>query len=420
MTKYLGFKPYYHQSAVINELKNSKGTGKVVICKSSRQKGKTFMVANLLLYFSINYKNTKNFCLSPTLKQAKSIYKTVLDAIVNSGIVKRKNSTELSIELINGSIISFKSAEQRNSLRGYTVDFLCIDECAFISDEIFYLVLPWIDAKKASMLLVSTPFIKTGFFWNYFNYGLNKERNCVTVDWSSEEYQESIRKILPLEKLLEYEKMLPSNVFKTEYLGEWLDDEGTVFTNFKECIKDNYIKPTDKLIIGLDWGAGNYGDYTVMSVLNDKGEQVYLDCFNNLSTTKQLDRIERFITQYMKQIVVIGTELNSIGTPLTDILKSKSQFSTIQNKFKGYITTNKSKNDWVQNLQVAFERKEVSILNNQKQINELGYYTATYNPKTKMVSYNAPIGLHDDTCIALMLSYAAYKENNTFGKYNIR
>lgn len=420
MAKYIGFKPYYHQRVVIDELRAASGSGKIVVCKSSRQKGKTFMIANLLLYYSINYKNTKNYCLSPTLKQAKNIYRTVLDAIIVSGIVKSKNSTELSIELINGSIICFKSAEQRNSLRGYTVDFLCIDECAFISDEIFYMVLPWVDAKKAPVLMVSTPFIKSGFFWNYFNYGLNKERNCVTIDWSLEEYQESIRQILPLEKLAEYEQMLPRNVFLTEYLGEWLEDEGTVFTHFKECIKDNSIKPTDRLFIGIDWGCGDYGDYTVMSVLNQKGEQVYLDCFNNLSSTKQLERIERFITQYMNQIVVIGTELNSIGTPLTDFLKNKSQFSSIQHKFKGYTTTNQSKNEWVHNLQLAFEQKTISILNNQKQINELGYYTATVNPKTKTISYNAPIGLHDDTCIALMLSYNAYKENNVTGKYYLK
>ena len=48
--KYIGFTPYLHQKSVIEELRDAKGTGKVVVCKSSRQKGKSFMVANLLLY----------------------------------------------------------------------------------------------------------------------------------------------------------------------------------------------------------------------------------------------------------------------------------------------------------------------------------------------------------------------------------
>ena len=162
-----GFAPYLHQNDVIEELRNAKGTNKIVVCKSSRQKGKSYMVANLLLYYAINYANTKNYCLSPSFKQAKNIYQTIVDAIVKSGVVKSKNKTDLIITLINGSTINFKSAEQRDQLRGYTADFVCIDEAAFIPDSIFHIVLPWTDAKKAPMLIVSSPFTKNGFFYQY-------------------------------------------------------------------------------------------------------------------------------------------------------------------------------------------------------------------------------------------------------------
>ena len=92
-----GFAPYLHQNDVIEELRNAKGTNKIVVCKSSRQKGKSYMVANLLLYYAINYANTKNYCLSPSFKQAKNIYQTIVDAIIKSGVVKSKNKTDLII-----------------------------------------------------------------------------------------------------------------------------------------------------------------------------------------------------------------------------------------------------------------------------------------------------------------------------------
>ena len=417
--QYKGFAPYKHQKDVIEELRNAKGTGKIVVCKSSRQKGKSFMVANLLLYYAINYANTKNYCLSPSFKQAKNIYQVIVDAIIKSGVVKSKNKTDLIITLINGSTINFKSAEQRDQLRGYSADFVCIDESAFIPDSIFHIVLPWTDAKKAPMLIVSSPFTKNGFFYQYYNYGLNHQFNTVTIDWSDVKYKESIEQILPASKLEEYRQVLPHNVFLTEYLGEWMDTEGSVFNGFKQCIKQNAIKPTDKLSIGIDWANGGENDDTVISVINQFGEQVYLAYFNNLTPTQQIDRIEKFLTQYKQQIVVVQTELNSLGTPLTDFLKEKPQLSTIKDKFIGFNTTNQSKNSLVQNLQLAFEQKEISILDDEKQIRELGYYTAEYNPKTRNVYYNAPQGLNDDICIALMLSYDAYKNGNVVGNYNI-
>ena len=415
--KYVGFVPYLHQKDVIDELRNARGTGKVVVCKSSRQKGKSFMIANLLLYYAINYCNTKNYCLSPSFKQAKNIYQTIVDAIIKSGIIKSKNKTDLIITLINGSTINFKSAEQREQLRGYTADFLCVDEAAFIPDSIFYLVLPWVDAKKSPLLMVSSPFIKQGFFYQYYCYGIEKSHNTVTIDWSSDIYKESIEQILSPSKLAEYKQVLPANVFKTEYLGEWLDDDGTVFINIKNCIKDAHINKDDKLFVGLDWSNQGENDDTVISIFNQNGEQVYLKYFNNLTPMKQIDIIYKELEPIINQIQVISSESNSIGTPYTDLLKNKSQILT--QKVQYFNTSNTSKNAAVVNFQTALENNSVTILDDEKMIRQLGYFSATYNPKTRNVSYAAPTGLNDDCVMATLIAYDAYKNGNVIGTYNI-
>ena len=416
-----GIKPFSYQQAVINEVKDSKGSGKTVVVKSRRQVGKSVLIANLLLYYAINYKGTKNYVLSPTLKQGKNIYKSIINAISGCGIIKSKNATDLFITLINGSSISIKSAEQKESLRGETcTGILCIDECAYISSEVYNIVKPWCDFHKAVTLMVSTPFVKSGFFWEYYNHGLNREYNCVSIDWSDEKYQDDMDFILPPSKLEEYKKLLPKNVFLTDYLGIFIDDDGTVFTDFKKCINKNEIKDSDKLYLGIDWAAGVESDDTVVVAFNQYGKQVYLDYFNKLTPTQQIDRIEKFIVQYKNQIAVVQTELNSLGTPLTDFLKNRSQLKTIINKFVGFNTTNQSKNAIVQNLQIAFEQKEIEILEDEKQSRELATYTAEYNAKTRNVSYNAPNGLHDDICIAMMRAYDAYKNGKIMGVYITR
>ena len=419
--QFKGITPFSYQQAVINEVKDAKGSGKTVVVKSRRQVGKSVLIANLLLYYAINYKGTKNYVLSPTLKQGKNIYKSIINAISGCGIIKSKNATDLFITLINGSSISIKSAEQKESLRGETcTGILCIDECAYISSEVYNIVKPWCDFHKAVTLMVSTPFVKSGFFWEYYNHGLNKEYNCVSIDWSDEKYQDDMDFILPPSKLEEYKKLLPKNVFLTDYLGIFIDDDGTVFTDFKKCINKNEIKDSDKLYLGIDWAAGVESDDTVVVAFNQYGKQVYLDYFNKLTPTQQIDRIEKFIVQYKNQIVVVQTELNSLGTPLTDFLKNRPQLKTIINKFVGFNTTNQSKNAIVQNLQLAFEQKEIEILEDEKQSRELATYTAEYNAKTRNVSYNAPNGLHDDICIAMMLAYDAYKNGKIMGVYITR
>lgn len=413
----VGFHPYAHQRAVIDAIGKSKCSYKTVVVKSSRQKGKSFMIANILLYFALNWNKTKNICVSPTLKQAKNIYKTIMDAIEKTGIVKNSNATDLEITFINRSNIRFLSAEMGESLRGYTVTgILCIDECCYISDEVFNTIKPWVDYNKSPILMVSTPYVKQGFFWQYYNYGLEGVNKVITVDWCDPKFKKEMDKILPPERLEEYRKTMPANKFKSEYLGEWLDDDGTVFIQFKDCAKDVQILPNDKLFVGIDWAMGGGNDDTAVAIINDKGEQVFLDYFNNLTPTQQIDRIVEDLNPYMRQIVVIQPELNSLGGVLTDNLKERLQGRA---RIEGFNTTNQSKNELVMDLQTAFEQKTITILNDPKQMRELSFYTAEYNPKTKNVSYNAPLGLNDDLCIALMLAYNAYKNKKRCGGYAV-
>ena len=82
-----------------------------------------------------------------------------------------------------------------------------------------------------------------------------------------------------------------------------------------------------------------------------------------------------------------------------------------------FLTTNKSKADIVNKLQAALENEKIGLLKDDKLLNELRLYEASYNPKTGNVSYNAPSGFNDDTCISLMLAYDALNTNK--GTYNI-
>ena len=393
-------------------LKYGVGSGHIHIVKSKRQVGKSLLIIGELLYFAINNPKTVNGCISPTLNQSRKIYKDILNAIEKSGVVKKKNDSLLEITFINNSTILFKSAEQKDNLRGYTyTGLLCIDEAAYIQDEVFSIVKPSTDVWRCPVLITSTPKFRLGFFFELFNKGLTGVKGISSYDFNN--YDTSV--LLSASALEMYKQMLPKNQFLTEYLGEFMDSDSSVFTGFKECVKLPLNDDYKQLFVGIDWGNGTNNDDTVICGLNERGEQVFLEYFNNKNTTEQIEYIYFYLKPFLPKIKNILCECNSLGKPLTELLRSRiGKTGLVQD----WITTNDSKARLVSQLQVAFEQKQITLMDDEKQTAELSMYEASYNMKTGNVSYNAPNGGNDDICIGLMLALESKITTMKTGQYS--
>lgn len=414
---YIGAKLFEWQKAVVDEICDQRGTNKVVVCKAHRQAGKSYMCEGVLLHYAINYPRTTSAVISPTLNQSRNIFKELVSAIYESGIIKRKNETLLEIELINDSRIFFRSSEMGEALRGYHIDgVLVMDEASYLPDDVVQLVLPWVQVAKAPLLIVSTPKLKTGFFFRYYNMGIEGTNNIVTIDWN--DYDTSA--LLTKEQIDTYRKVLSPNQFKSEILGEFLDMEGMVFTNLENNIQQttNFIN----LYVGIDWGTGKGEDYTSISIFNESGEMVFIDYFNDLGTFAQVERVKDILVKYKDHIKVIQAEDNSIGSPMIDLLvktlKEDNQY-TILNNLKRYVTTNKSKAEMVALVQTGLELNELKLLNDKMLISQMTTYEATYNFKTGNVSYNGAQGTHDDLVMSTLIAYEGLMKNKNNPTYSI-
>lgn len=411
---YVGYIPFAHQLAVHSALNKGLNSGKIYVVKARRQVGKSIMVEQELLRYAITYKGTINGCVCPTLNQARKMFQDIVNCIMDSGVVRKKNETLLELELINGSKIFFKSAEQKDSLRGYTITgILCVDECAFISDEVFYgLLLAWTNVHKAPILLTSTPKFKQGFYWNYWVLGLSdNNEDVIAIDFNSFDTSE----LLSPEKLEQYRTMLPKGQFLTEYMGEFLDSQSIVFGEFKECIRKGEIKPYNDLYIGIDWGSGVGSDSTVVSAINERNEQVFILRFNQKRAVEQVDYIVQYLTPFFSKIRIIMAEVNGVGQPLVDSLKIALNGKV---QVREFCTTNANKIRIINQLQVAFEQRKISIIDDEQQTNELSMYEAKVG-KNGTITYNAPSGCNDDTVIALMLAIEGKNRKNKTGTYSI-
>lgn len=395
--RYPELKPW--QQDGYNYIANSPNQGKILVIKAKRQVGKNFLgTAVLLNYCSMGKINA---ILEPSLNQCRRVFKQITKALSRSGLLSSCNASTLTIEFKNGAEIMFKSAAQGDNLRGDTITgILIIDEAAFIEDDVIETILPTIDANNANLMIISTPLFTSGYFYEeYISEGLNK----LVLDWN--DYDTSC--FLSATKLEEYRRRLSPNKFKSEYLGQFITENGLLFNNLQNCIGE--AKNTKEIYIGIDFATGSGSDYTSIAGINQDGEQVFIKRIKDVPPTKQVEWLADIINSY--KVVKILAEKNSIGAVYIDMLKKK-----IKIPITNWTTTNKSKKDLVTALQLALENNQITILGDEKMLDELRKYQAEVNIRTNTVSYNASVG-NDDDVIALMLAYKAYK--GTLGTYNI-
>lgn len=386
------------------------GKGKIAVVKSVRQSGKSFLALIKLLQFATQKRNTKSMLFEPTVANARSMYDMMIKALENTNIIKSSNSMFLNIQLINGSEIIFRSPQQ--GVRGYTISgLLILDECAYLGDEEIFTILPFINAKNASMLICSTPFTQQGYFYEMFIKGLDNPTDTLkSFDWSKEK---EIEKFLTQEKKQLYKQTMSRAKYKTEIEGEFLTDDGLLFQNISNCINDNPQSP-NFLYIGIDFATGSDNDYTVLTAFNDKGEMYKQYRTNSLTPMQQIEWLSNIINELNTQAKIhkIIAEENSIGKVYIDALKQK-----IKTSITNWTTTQDSKHKLVTTFQIALENEKLTILNNPILLNELSRYECTVSKNNKF-TYNGANGCHDDTVISTMLAYYAYE--GTKGNYSIR
>lgn len=382
---------------------NQKGAGKTLVIKAKRQVGKSILASTLLLHYASL--KTISAVIEPTLAQSRRVFKQIVKAISPSGLIESANAATLEITFKNGAEILFKSAQQGDSIRGFTVTgILIIDEMAFIEDEIIDILMPLVDANNANILMISTPLFTSGrFYEEYITEGDNK----LVLDWNR--YDTSC--FLSATKLEEYRQKLSPNKFKSEYLGLFITENGLLFNNLEGCIGTPV--DTSVVYIGIDFSTGSSTDWTVISAVNQRGEQVFVKRIKDVSPAEQVKWLADIINETASKYKIgkILAEKNSIGAIYIDLLQK-----AINVPITNWVTSNASKKRLVDTLQLALEQKMITILGDEKQLDELRKYQAEVNFRTKTVSYNAATG-NDDTVIALMLAYYAYK--GTLGSYKI-
>lgn len=378
----------------------------VLTIKSQRQVGKSTFIQQCLLYTALNRPKSIQIVVSPVASQNAKFFKELNNIVSQSPYIKNVSMVQMEIIFTNGSIIKMKSAEAAG-LRGDHCHILYVDEAAFVSPDIFDVILPYLNTTRGNLVLTSTPQMKSGRFYDYYRKGIEGMPHHFSVDVSR--FDNSY--FLTNEQKEQYRESMPSTAFRTEILGEFLNDDEGVFGDYLSCIGE----ATNKLpyYIGIDW-ATTGTDSTVMTVMNQYGEVIDIYEYSGMNANDIIFQVSEYINSH-KTIRRVLVEKNSIGSVYYDVIKGKLNNQSL---LEAFVTTNKSKRDIVEHLSMLFSKKQIRIPNNPKLLNQLSNFVVKMTGNGKDITYeNSNPNIHDDFVISLCL--ASWNINTSRGRYSI-
>ncbi len=363
---------------------------RVLAC--GRRWGKTRLGA--LLCLEVALRRGRAWWVAPSYKMAFVGWRLVTQLAGQIPSAEIRKADQLVL-VPGGGSVQVRSADNPQSLRGEGLDFVVMDECAFIGEAAWTEALrPALSDRLGYALFISTPKGRN-WFWRLFVRGQEGGD-----EWASWQFPTGTNPFIAPAEIEAARLSLPDRIFRQEYLAEFIDDAGGVFRRVVDAttaIPQKEPITGHKYAMGVDWGKHN--DFTVLTLIDlDEQATVQVDRFNQIDYQVQLGRLQALYERF-KPITIVA-ERNSMGEPLIEQLQRQGL------PVSAFNTTNATKTQVIESLALAFERGDLRILSDPTLIAELQAYEMERLP-SGLVRYGAPEGMHDDMVMSLALAWTA-------------
>lgn len=400
----LGYEPHEGQ----REIHASSHLRRIVAC--GVRWGKTLTAAMEGLAAAMEpRKQSIGWVVAPTYDLADRVFREIqlitMTHLRHRVISMKDNERRLIIRNMAGGLseIRGKTADNPISLLGEGLDWVIVDEASHMKPTIWqaHLSQRLID-KKGWALLISTP---KGKNWFYQMFQKGRGADPAFKSWN---YPSWTNPLLD-RNLIEAERSrLPERVFQQEYGGEFIEGSGAVFRNVRDVATGIWQEPqiNETYHAGLD--LAKVEDYTVLVIMNSKREVVYVDRFNRLDWSLQIQRIKAATSRYNNVLVRVDT--TGVGEPIFENLRKTGIRVT------PYPFTQKSKSALIDQLALAFEEKRIVLPKPEiwpEGIDEIEAFEYSVTDAGN-VRTGAPGGMHDDCVIALALAGWLLTQASTF------
>jgi hypothetical protein len=381
---------------------------------AGRQTGKTFYMQNDAVMRALNNPKHRMFWVSPIQDQANKVMKDIEGMFSShqdlwTKIIKRYDRKANEMYFYNGSFIKFRSADSGDNLRGATLDYIYLDEAAYMKlDFINEVLLPMVTRTGGRVTAAST-FNGPNWFYDWFKEGQQEE------NW--EQIKSIKRTYLDLndtdvaKTVLGIKKSMTKAQFDQEFLCKPVS-ANALFSNVEDAVVDNIDTRCERVYIGMDIGVAQ--DYTVLTAISDDYRVVDIDRFNykeeGMDYEEFKERIKAFYLKHDNNLAAAYFELNNNDLLFDDLTDDESMYKIIP-----FHTTAQSKPEIIKNLIKLFEDKVIKIPKNTDLIKELYDFKSKRNPITGNLQFSNTEGKHDDMVMSLAIAAYCAKEEQDGG-----
>ena len=378
-----------------------------ILC--SRRWGKSTVSSAKACHVAATKPNSHILCLSRSQRQSSELFKKIA-SMVNGCELKHSiiRQTQTEMEFSNGSIIKSLPANE-DSLRGLDATFVIFDESSWIPESLFTVVFPMLLTSKGSAILISTPGVASGTFFD--SCQPNSEFTNFTFTHTSAIFSDGTYLVDPDELIKERERMGGENsaAYRAEFLCQFVTPEGAWFDT--DSLNESFNKNPDeikfglhnhKYVIGSD--LGQISDFTTIVVLDytnaENLEVVRAIKFNGLSTDEILVKLYKEVIAFNAERVLI----DRAGIGLTMLEMAKSRWGAI--RWEPFVFTKESKIRIMTNLSVALDRRQLALPDNEDFRNEMINFFYKENHETGHIKLSGRAA-HDDWVCGLAIAVEA-------------
>ncbi len=397
------FKPRDYQLPLLKALDN--GVKRAVIVWN-RRSGKDKVCFNYMIKRACEKVGTYYYFL-PSYSQSK---KVIWDNIDNDGfkmldhipkeLTRAMNSTELKIELINGSIIQLIAANEfKNSGVGANPVGVVFSEYSVTDPEAWKFVSPILAVNGGWAIFNFTPRGKN-HAWELLQKAKDNE------NWFKETLTVNETKVITKEALDEEVRNNPQALIEQEYYCKFLEGASQFFKRINQCTypEGTYLPEDGEFQLGVD--LAKYNDWTVLTPFHLNHFIAYpQERFNQVDYNLQKAKIEAMARRFNNAL--IWPDSTGVGDPIVEDLTARGL--NVGDEGKGFKFTETSRMNLLNNLAILMEQGKIKIPADEGLIAELESFQYSLTERGKIV-VRAPEGLHDDRVMSLALSVWNAKE----------
>lgn len=315
--------------------------------------GKTLLLAHAAIEACINNPGVKGIICSLTYTQLSNVVFTVFreelakyqdllnDNNIPIKLLKQVSEShgKMKVTFYNGSIIYFLAGDKEEKIRGYTVDFFCIDEPIEIDITIFNQLMARMRGKVLKQrfgLLATNPGAETHWIWQKF-YG-KPQPGYFYVETNS---RDNI--YLPDNYVKNMEDAYDEDWARRFLDGKWGAYAGQIYKAFNpdEHVIEHRKRNYKYIIAGIDFGSANPSCILTIGITEDNTVIVLEEYYKPSTSVHLAEKLKKLHEKYKYKKVYCDpsahdliTQTHALGVPIvkadndvdSGIAKIKSMF----------------------------------------------------------------------------------------------